>query len=81
MRISKYAGQYYERGRAYEPTKGHNAVSWAKVDRAIGTKDKLHYDDLVSAAFGHKSGTKKAPGPASFIRYLIRRDKLRLVVE
>jgi len=77
---SKYDHAFYKLDRTPNSMLAHNQISWDKLWNHLALNGKLHYQTLVRLAEGHKSDTKTAPGPASFVRYCIRSGWLKVAL-
>ena len=77
---SKYDNAFYSVAEQPESMKPHNQASWDKLFRHLSLNRKLHYQTLVKLAEGHVLGSKRAPAPASFVRYCIRCGWLKAAI-
>jgi len=73
---SDYEGMYRIKKAPVRPKK-HNAVSWAEIEKSLGTVGGVaDFDALSIAVKKHKHGTKTATHPYQFITYCIRQGWL-----
>ena len=78
-----YDGRY-TRGKSPEFHKGRyspaNRASWSIIEAILSARGEANFWDLAAAVRGHKDGSSPFKGPQSFVRYCVRREWLKKVI-